>query len=307
MRITVLLASLFVSLSAIAQKPVINYPNEWPAVCPIFYQPNPWFKWEQRYVYEVKKGGSAQKATEETSFMNGYGGFYDDVTSNGKEYKKYVWLDSINPEEIETSTLVRIQETDSGFKNEKGMTWYSKGMNKLIFDGEIIIFDYPLVLGKTWYSETTMKKFISVSFTGDVVAYIPANIRSEADIIVAPGKKYKLPFPVKDIPLPMKEVGTLDWSSLTQKAALDESERTIKWDSVIVPAGPHKGEKVTGYYVIQTKTQIAGVTVMEQELWKDVRGYVPVYDTYKYPPLALPQKHRTKIAKIWTGVVGLQK
>jgi hypothetical protein len=311
--VLVLFASAFVVQPCFSKpiKPVneINYPKEYDRSCPIFYSPAPWFKWKQRYVYEIKKGDMAQKATKGSSFMNGYGGFYDDVISDSKTtYHKYVWLDSISPEEIETTTLVRIQDYDSPLKNEKGMTWYSKGMNKLIFDDEIIIFDYPLVLGKTWHSETTMKKNTSVSFTGEVVAYVPSNIKSEKDIIVAPGKEYKLPFSVSDIPRPMKEIGDLYWASLVQKAASSpESERTIAWSSVKVPSGPHKGENVTGYYVIQTRTKIAGITVMEQELWKDVRGYVPMYDTYKYPPLALPQKHRTKVAKIWTGTSELKE
>lgn len=308
----ILFASVFTVQPCFSRsiKPVteINYPKEHDQSCPIFYSPAPWFKWEQRYVYEIKKGNMAQRSTKNYSYMNGYGGFYDDVSSDGTIYRKYVWLDSISPEEIETTTLVRIQEYDSPFKNEKGMTWYSKGMNKLIFDGEIIIFDYPLVLGKTWYSETSMKKNTSVSFAAEVVAYVPANIQSEKDIVVAPGKRYKLPFSISDIPQPMKEIGDLDWETLVQKiASSPESEKTIDWSLVHVPLGPHKDEKVTGYYVIQTKTKIAGITVMEQELWKDVRGYVPVYDTYKYPPLAFPQQHRTKIAKIWTGTSGLKE
>jgi len=259
--------------------------------------PAQWFKWKQRYIY--------QTAGDTYTYMGGYGQGADEYYASTTEayYGINTWLSETSPETVDTEQYVRVQpydieDVDTDFmdpynENNEGMTWYSVGMPGLEFDDEIIIFDYPLVLGKTWSSMTTLMDFIPVVFNAVVVAYVPADIDDPSDTIVADNYTYELPVDISDIPMPLAELGDLGWRELT-----DATDAEIDWMDVLIPGTEIN---ITGYYVIKTELEILGITVMKQELWKDVRGYVPLYDIYKYPPLAKSVTHTVKLAKKWTG------
>jgi len=286
-------------LCACNEETTITYPEDpagW-AGCPIIPSPAPWFKWRQRYIYDVRVNGQAA----DRSYMNGYGGYYDDYidTAGGFVYGANAWLRSIEPETVDATTYVRITGYTADFAlDTDGLSWYSKGNGSLRFDGEILIFDYPLVLGKTWSSRTTIRRSIPVEFEAVVAAYIPAGISSSDDIVVAPGRTYTPPIDIAEIPLPLAELGGMTFEELD---AVSVADAQIPWPEVRIQAGPRAGLNVTGYYVIQTQLKLAGITVMKQELWKDVRGFVPVYDIHEYPPLVGAATHTIRLARRWTG------
>jgi len=267
----------------------INYPEKWPEECPIHPSPESWFKCKQRYIYEVHQ-------TSDYSYMNGYGGYYPDYVDpkTSQTYMVNTWLSSLSPEVKESTMYWRAEPYVADFVDDDGWTWYSKGMSGIILDGEFIVFDYPLVLGKTWSATTTVWGFIPVSFDATVVAYIT----EENEVIVADGYKYELPVDVADVPMPLAELGNITWEDMIN---VSDEDAQIDWSEVLIPEGPREGENVTGYYVIKGESKMLGITIIRQEWWKDVCGYIPLYDIYKYPPLTSGEEHITKLAKRWTG------
>lgn len=302
--IGLLLAALCL-LAACNDTSTVVYPSD-PAAwegCPIIPSPAPWFKWSQRYIYDTY---TDEEATGQ-AYMDGYGGIHDDYTDadTGLVYGANTWLSALDPETVDSLTYVRLEDTVADFDADTvGLAWRGKGMSSLMLDGEMLIFDYPLVLGKTWTSTTTAYGFVPMQLDAVVVAYVPAGITNSEDIRVAPGYTYTLPLDIKDIPEPLAELGDLSFAEL---AAVGDDEAPLPWSAVLVPAGPRAGQNVTGYYVVQTQTKLMGITIMKQELWKDVRGYVPLYDIYKYPPLEKTTTHITRLARRWTGTAGLAK
>lgn len=275
----------------------IYYPPTHLKTVPIFPSPVAWFKWNQRYIYE-------NYADKTFSYLNGYGDYKKSVTCDNLEYKCFDWLQSYKPEKHDTSYWVRIAPYESSYSEDScGLTWFIRGQNSMLFDDELTMFDYPLILGKKWASATKIKKLIPVSFTGKVVAFIPAGIKREDEIIVAPDCQYHLPVAFADIPQPAAEYSNktkgTDWDVLAKGYATPDA--VTDWKKVKVPAGKQKGKNIQGYYVIQTETRILGKLVSKQELWKDVRGCVPVYDNYLYSFLSGRAKHITKVIRVWSG------
>lgn len=302
--ISLLLAALCL-LAACNDTSTVVYPSD-PAVwagCPIIPSPAPWFKWSQLYIYDTYTDGAATGQ----AYMDGYGGIHDDYTDTktGLVYGANAWLSALDPETVDSLTYVRLEDTVAEFDADPvGLAWRGKGMSSLMLDGELLIFDYPLVLGKTWTSTTTAYGFVPVRIEAAVVAYVPAGITSSDDIRVAPGYTYTLPVDIADIPQPLAELGDLSFADLD---AAGDAEAQLPWSAVLIPAGPRAGQNVTGYYVVQTQTKLMGITIMQQELWKDVRGYVPLYDIYKYPPLVKAATHITRLARRWTGTAAMAK
>ncbi|GAF79705.1 unnamed protein product, partial [marine sediment metagenome] len=154
------------------------YPKEWPGKCPIFPKAEYWFKWRQRYIYQ-------NPITKEYEYLDGYG-------EHRPDYEGYKAQTFTSPDgEIKSQMYQRLEAYSTGWKDDEGWTWYLKGVPNMILDGELVSFDYPLVLGKTWHSETTMNTAL-ISLDGVVIAYILPNIESSRDIAVASGYKYEL-------------------------------------------------------------------------------------------------------------------
>jgi hypothetical protein len=304
-RLYTLLALSVLFLTTACASTSIVYPKDpasW-AGCPVLSSPEPWFKWKQRYVYDVRLNGQAAVM----AYMNGYGNYYKDYVDKEKNltYKATTWLKSVNPDVIDSTFYSRIAGYDASFPTDpKGWSWYLKGTDTLIFNGDLLTFDYPLVLGKTWKKTTTVKGIFPISYEGVVVAYVPADIHKESDIVIAHGRSYKLPVSVADIPKPLAELGGKNFDELL---AVPDADAALPWKSVMVPAGPKAGLNITGYYVVQAKMKLMGVTIMEQETWKDTRGYVPIVNIYRYRPLVKKTEHLIMLAKRWSGNANLSE
>ncbi|WP_456330424.1 hypothetical protein [Archaeoglobus sp.] len=236
----------------------------------IFPKPEYWFKWEQRYVYEDAK-------TKETIFLDGYGKLHE-----GKEgYEAQVFLNS--KKEIVSVLYQRLAPYDTGWIDKEGWTWYLKGSGNLIFDDEVVSFDYPLVLGKRW---TSRGKFgeASVESRGVVIAYISPDGKVE----VADGYSYE---PLVDPPEPLEALDFMELDEL-----LEVGEARTSWDEVVIPDGPRKGENVQGYYVTMVEFYLNNALVTKTEIWKDVRGCVPVI---VYHPAGMRSEPQVLVARSW--------
>ncbi|WP_048064293.1 hypothetical protein [Archaeoglobus fulgidus] len=237
----------------------------------IFPKPEYWFRWEQRYVYEdVDKG--------EVFFLDGYGKLHEGIGS----YEAQVFLNENR--EVVSVFYQRLAPYDTKWeKDREGWTWFLKGSGKLVFDTEIVSFDYPLVLGKRWRSEGRMGA-MTVESRGVVIAYISP----DGEVEVAEGYSYQPP--VK----PPEPLEALDFMGLDE--LLEVGKATTTWDKVVIPDGPRKGENVQGYYVTMVEYLLNGSLAMKMEIWKDVRGCVPVI---AYHPAGMRTERQVLVARSW--------
>lgn len=254
---------------------------------PTFPPPEPWFEWGQRYIYQIAGTGVGEDNPPIYTYLKGFGNyepdFIDPVTSQA--YKVGLTLASVDPEVVVRKQYLRAEgDADQWHWYLKGSWSLTEGGPvELIFDGELLTFDYPLSLGKTWSDNTTISNEIPVAIDAVVIAYIPGDIDELQDIMVAQGYEYTLPDINGDgvadeadalaVPLPLRELGNISWEAMMN---VSDSEAHMAWDEVEVPGGPHQGENIQGYYVVQQSYTIAGNPMMDVEAWKDVRGFIPV-------------------------------
>lgn len=260
---------------------------------PTFPSPEPWFDWGQRCINGVMM--APYPVPVASTYLKGYGNYYPDMIIDGQPYKMNTTLDPC------MNASYQAYLRSSGNADE--LYWYMRGSFNsgvsTIFDADVISFEYPLDLGRTWSGATTTPnaKFGSVAVTteAEAVAYIEpvldegGNVQT-CNVVVADGCSYQLPDlnsngklgdDVGAVPLPRKELGDISWEAMK---TTEEGDARIGWNDVVVPAGPHQGESIPGYYVVtQTITTTATIygrpvkvaeTVMEA--WKDVRGCVAV-------------------------------
>ncbi len=285
----------------------IHYPDNWHSQTehPIFPSPENWFQYRQIYLYQGYTGKNLKKKHKALHTLKGYGKFEDPEVFDDLEYEKITWIDENKKENKQRKyNLVRIDyrdvEVDKGQHDLRRATWYSRGFSNLPLKSDIIAIDYPLVLGKRWESVSKMAK-IKVSQKASIVAYIPPSINSISEIVVAPGEKYTLPFPVAKIPAPLAEQGNLSIDELKSNVGPDAY---IDWSQVQLnpTEDPNSGIRPShGYYVIRSVTKWGGKTVRVEEFWKDIRGAVPVYHERTSFPLSVVPRRTTKIAVGWTG------
>ncbi|MEM0331880.1 MAG: hypothetical protein QXM06_04135 [Archaeoglobaceae archaeon] len=238
---------------------------------PIFPKPEYWFRWEQRYIYE-------DLSSREKIYLDGYGKIHPAFGI----YEAQVFL---KDDEVIFKLYQRTESYDTGWKHDReGWSWLMKGMNSIILDGEVISFDYPLVLGKRWKSES---KIGSVNF--EVNGVVAAYISEDGKPSVAEGVDYKIP--VKP-PKPLAETGKWNFDDLE---LFCNKKAYTEWRDVVIPAGPREGENVTGYYVVLVETKFSKKRTVT-EIWKDVRGAVPVIVYHR------SDGKRILLAKKWSGL-----
>jgi hypothetical protein len=244
---------------------------------PVFPPAQPWFDWGQRYINKIV-GVTAY------TYQKGFGNYEQDLIIEGQPYKVNI---ALGPS---MDVVYRAYQQADG--DAEAWHWYMKGLWNpqlplpgLIFDGEVLNFDYPLYLGKTWSDQTTFTHPVygplPVTTSAVVIAYVPPDIDEVSDIIVAEGYTYSIPdlngnwIPGEDadalaVPQPLRELGDVSWNDM-----MSETDPYLDWEDVLVPAGPREGENVQGYYIVKQTLNVAG-TITEMEAWKDVRGLVPV-------------------------------
>jgi hypothetical protein len=283
LRFTIITALLCALLSSSAMTlttaPALADEGTEPAT-PIFPPAQPWFDWGQRYINKIV-------GVPAYTYQKGFGNYEPDLIINSQPYKVNI---ALGPS---MDVIYRAYQRADG--DAEAWQWYMKGLWNpqlplpgLIFDGEVLNFDYPLYLGKTWADQTTFTHPIygplPVTTNAVVIAYIPPDIDEISDIIVAEGYTYTLPdlngnwIPGEDtdalsVPKPLRELGDISWNDMTS-----ESDPYLDWEDVLIPAGPRAGENVQGYYVVKQTLNVAG-TITQMEAWKDVRGLVPVQVT----------------------------
>ncbi len=246
--------------------------------------------------------------TNELHYLNGYGGFDPDVfnSDTGHLYRTNTWLRQHTPEQRRRSYLLRLCEYDGAYEADpNGLALFTIGNPDKQFDGELLAMDYPLVLGKTFSSESTLSRLVPVSMLGVVVAYVPPGAQSIDDVVVAEGHDYELPIPAEDIPSPpaavCNEACKNTWGDLS--GFLDSAERQVEWSSITLPAGPREGEALPGYYVIRVETRLFNRVIVRQEHWRDARGCLVLLDNYEFFPQSLSATRLTLVAKVWSGMV----
>jgi hypothetical protein len=229
----------------------VSYPER--VDFPVFPKPEYWFKWEQRYVYEDLETG-------ELVFLDGYGKIHQGLG----DYEAQVFLNS--RKEVISVFYQKLVPYDTGWAHDReGWRWLLKGNKNMIFDSEIVSFDYPLILGKEWISEGRAGE-MSLQSKGVIIAYISPR----GKVNVAKGHDYRLP--VK----PPKPLAVLGFRELDEMLKIGEEEARTSWKNVKIPDGPRKGENVQGYYVTMVEYSANGSAILKMEIWKDVRGCVPV-------------------------------
>ncbi len=86
----------------------------------------------------------------------------------------------------------------------------------------------------------------------------------------------------------------LEFADFDEMLALENT--TTSWDEVLIPDGPRKGENVQGYYVTMVEYYLNGSLTMKMEIWKDVRGCVPVI---AYHPAGMRTDRQILVARCW--------
>jgi hypothetical protein len=232
---------------------------------PIFPNPQSWFKWPQRYIYSTSGIMGAGQ-----SYLEGYGDIHPDWSYEGKTYKQTYSRNS-----IAYSIYIRTKPYRADFKeDEKGWSWWLKkiGVSNLgiIFKDEVLFFDYPLALNKTWGGYTTA--MLSV---GDKQVPIPIPVDYEAKVT-----RY---VPEYEVPI---ELGL--------SADLDEAEAKFIDAKQLYTPDTHFYRP--GCLVTELELKPLGVIPIKMEIWKDVRGCVPVQRIYVLDNLVMES-----MAEKWTG------
>ncbi len=112
--------------------------------------------------------------TDTGRYSQGFDGWEPQVFLNSKREVVSIFYQKLKP-----------YNTNWEYDRE-GWSWILKGSGKLIFDEEVVSFDYPLVLGKRWVSEGKLGE-MSLESRGVVVAYISL----EGEVKVADRFSYK--------------------------------------------------------------------------------------------------------------------
>lgn len=287
---------------------------------PTFPSPEPWFDWGQRCINGVMMAPCPVPVA--STYLMGYGNYYPDVIIDGQPYKINTTLDPF------MNVSYRAYLRSEGGPEE--LHWYMRGSETAttttVFDDDLINFEYPLYLGKTWSDATATPHpdygTLAVTTSAVAVAYIEPVLDGDGNVqtcnvVVADGCSYQLPDlnsngvlgdDVGAVPLPRRELGDISWEAM--KTTRDDDAQ-VGWDDVVVPAGPHQGESMPGYYVVkQTITTTATIygypvkvaeTVMEA--WKDVRGCVAVQIVTNGQQTASGWVSQTSmtVASRWTG------
>jgi hypothetical protein len=225
---------------------------------PYFYSPESWFKWPQRYIYNITGGGH--------SYLEGYGDIHSDWIYQGVVYNQTYKSGDAGI----TQLFVRTEGYSADFEpNNIGWSWWLKRMATeemdLTFEDEVLFFDYPLGLNKRWggssnillNKEGELIPFGKVDYEVEVTRYVP---------------KYKVP------------------EQLGLSVNLDKAK--AKWTNAKNLYPP--GCLVTELRLTFSTPQ--GDFTQTMEIWKDIRGCVPVQRTYANGELMVEE-----IARKWTG------
>jgi hypothetical protein len=291
---------------------------------PTFPSPDPWFDWGQRYINGVMRTGVPVPVAY--SYLKGYGNYEPDLIINGEPYKVNIVMAPMPPT-YQMGIVSRAYLKSVG--NPQTLHWYMRGswdpsmsLPGTIFDSDLLNFEYPLYLGKTWSATTTITPYPNVQLPVTTEAVVAAYIEPVLDgsgavttynVIAAEGCEYQLPDlnsngilgdDVSAIPLPRTELGDMSWNDMK---AISESDARIDWNDVTVPAGPYRGQNIQGYYVVQqtitTGPQGSPISTTTMEAWKDVRGCIPVQIVERGQMSSSGWTTQTTmtIAQRWTG------
>jgi hypothetical protein len=258
--------------------------------------------------------------------LKGYGNYEPDIIVNGEPYKVNIVMAPIAPT-YQMGIVSRAYLKSIG--TPRTLHWYMRGswdpsmsLPGTIFDSDLLNFEYPLYLGKTWNDTTTITPYPNVQLPVTTEAVVAAYIEPVLDssgtvttynVITAEGYEYQLPDlnsngilgdDINAIPLPRNELGDMNWNDMK---TISENDAQIGWNDVVVPEGPYKGQNIQGYYVIQqtitTGPKESPLSTTEMEAWKDVRGCIPVQIVERGQMSSSGWTTQTTmtIAQRWTG------
>ena len=224
---------------------------------PYFYSPQPWFRWPQRYIYKITGDGY--------SYQEGYGGIHSDWTYRDKRYHQTYKKSDAG----EMILYVRTEEYTADFKETNvGWSWWlgrmvSAGLD-VVFEDELLFFDYPLVLGKRWggnakilLNEEKLSPFGKVDYEAKIVEYVPEyRVPEQLGLFTDLNRSKEKFINAKDLYPPGCLVSKLNLKMKTENGDIDQT----------------------------------------MEVWKDIRGCVPVQRTYAGEDLLTEE-----IAYRWTG------
>jgi len=225
---------------------------------PYFYSPQDCFTLSQRYIYDITGGGR--------SYLEGYGHIHSDWVYRGLVYNQ---MHKSGDAGI-TRFFVRMEGYAADFKlNNVGWSWWLRRMateeRDIIFEDDILFFDYPLALNKKWGGSSN----VFFNKEGEIISFGTVNYEARVT-------KYIPEYSVPD--------------QLGLSVDLDKAKE--KWVNAknLCPPGCLITELTLAFSTRQ------GDFVQTTEIWKDIRGCIPVQKTYRDRKLAIEE-----IAKKWTG------
>jgi hypothetical protein len=328
------IAIIAVLLIVLVATPLMALPNSAPVSAsseahsstPVFPSPQPWFDWGQRTINGVMRTGIPFPVAD--TYLKGFGNYEPDIIVGGEPYKANIVMAPmpVAPYSMTVVSRAYLQSVGDPWQ----LHWYMRGswdpsmsLPGTIFDGDLLNFEYPLYLGKTWNDATTVTPYpgvqLPVTTEAVAVAYIEPVLNDDGsvatyNVVVADGCEYQLPDlnsngvlgdDVGAVPSPRKQLGDISW---TDMKAMPDSDAQIGWNNVVVPAGPCAGENIQGYYAVkQTITTMSPpgypVSRISMEAWKDVRGCVPVQIVERGQLTSSGWTTQTTmtIARRWTG------